>query len=463
MDHQRATVATRGRSVLITGLVAAAACGGDAGEIQVDAATARGEEWDDVSHGDGTPDPSAAFPTATRDLRIEITAADWQTLDAQMAMYCGAFGGGQAQCSGSSGVLDMVPSAAQAWIPVTLIADGHEWKHVGARLKGNSSLTRTWASGSYALPLRLTMDKFEDSEPSISDQRFYGFQKLSLSNNSGDTSGVRELVAGAVFADAGVPVSRSSPTYVTLVIDGAEVSSALYTLVEVPDDPLLNRSFEGDDDGALYKPESTLASFVESEFADDDLSDYAPVQELIAALTATTRTSDPAAWRSALEAEFDVDGFLTYLAVNTALLNWDAYGQLAHNYYLYDHDGVVRWIAWDLGLAMSSGGGAGGGGGPGGGPGGSSGLSSTSIWYEDTGADWPLIRYLLDDPVYCAAYADATTTLLLGPLDATVLADHVATFGDAVAAYGATALEFDLEARMATVTASLAERATRCP
>jgi spore coat protein H len=431
-------------------------CGGPGDDVPpVDASAARGPEWDEPSHGNVAPDADAAFPAQARTVRVTMTEEAWTTVRAQMEEYCNAFGSGMGRCTGGDGPLDMVPDEAQAWVPVTLEADGHTWRHVGLRLKGNSSLTSAWGSGSYALPFRLTMDKFEADEPSIDDQRFYGFQKLALSNNSRDASGVRELLAGAVFEDAGVPVSRSSPAQVTLVIGDQVVSEALYTLVEIPDEPLLTRVF-GDDDGALYKPESTLASYVADEFADDDVDDYGPAEGFIAALTDELRTSDPGAWRLELETRFDVDGFLRYLAVNTALLNWDAYGQMAHNYYLYDFDGQLQWIAWDLGLSFSAAGG-----GPGGGPGG--GLSTTSIWYESTDATWPLIRYLLDDPIYCQAYADTTAELLDGALSATVLEGHLASAEAAVTGYATGELGVDLAARVDVLAASLGERDARCP
>ena len=50
-----------------------------------------------------------------------------------------------------------------------------------------------------------------------------------------------------------------------------------------------------------------------------------------------------------LEEVFDVSGFLNYLAVNSVIQNWDTYGIMSHNYYLY-HDpttDLLTWIPWD--------------------------------------------------------------------------------------------------------------------
>jgi len=52
---------------------------------------------------------------------------------------------------------------------------------------------------------------------------------------------------------------------------------------------------------------------------------------------------------SDLESVIDVDEVLRYLAVSTAMSNLDSYqGTLAHNYYIYEQDGVFSIIPWDF-------------------------------------------------------------------------------------------------------------------
>ena len=71
-----------------------------------------------------------------------------------------------------------------------------------------------------------------------------------------------------------------------------------------------------------------------------------------------------------LEAIFDVNGFLEWLAISAIIEHWDSYGSMSHNFYLY-HDpetGQLTWISWDHNMAMASemgGGGSAGGRGPG--------------------------------------------------------------------------------------------------
>ena len=88
--------------------------------------------------------------------------------------------------------------------------------------------------------------------------------------------------------------------------------------------------------------------------------------------------------------------------------NWDTYGAMTHNYYLYgdpDDNGRLLWIPWDLNECLLS---------VRGGPAGSGGFPGGSIHLDEVGNDWPVIRYLLDDPVYRALYYQELEALLDG-------------------------------------------------
>ncbi len=110
----------------------------------------------------------------------------------------------------------------------------------------------------------------------------------------------------------------------------------------------------------------------------------------IIVLHSSERTIDPESWRNSLEQVFNSDQFLKWLAVNTTIQNWDTYGKMTHNYYLYNDpsDNKFCWIPWDNNEALQSGkqGGA------------------LSISCSEVNSSWPLIRYLLDDEVYADKY-----------------------------------------------------------
>ncbi len=55
-----------------------------------------------------------------------------------------------------------------------------------------------------------------------------------------------------------------------------------------------------------------------------------------------------------LEKYIDVDEVLRYFAVNTFLVNLDSYaGSLKHNYYLYERDGRLQILPWDLNMSFA--------------------------------------------------------------------------------------------------------------
>ena len=215
----------------------------------------------------------------------------------------------------------------------------------------------------------------------------------------------------------------------------------LYTMIEDPSNKMLDTQF-GDDSGNLYKPDgpgATLATFVEASMekkTNEEEADFSDVQQLITVLNSDR--SDAAAWRAELESVIDVQGFLTLLAVNQAIVNWDSYGWMTHNYYMYadpSDGGRLMWFPWDLNESLLVRGGGGGPGGPGGGgPGG----NSDSVLLEETTDDWPMIAYLLDDATYVQTYRAELESVLLGAFEATALEEKVlgyhALIADSVAA-----------------------------
>jgi hypothetical protein len=305
------------------------------------------------------------------------------------------------------------------YVPAEVAFEGQVFTKVGFRFKGNSSLSNAWRAGVEKLPLRLNFDELEDTFPEIRDQTFFGFPNLSLTNNGTDASFLRQRVVTDLFLEAGVPAAKTAFVRVFLNRGDGPFYLGLYTMTEVPDSPMLSTLF-GSDDGNLYKPVGTggrwtqffQLSFPKQTNAEDE--DWTDIQEAIAVVNESRGSA--AVWRARLEARFAVNGFLRWLALNTMVGNFDAYGGLsAHNYYLYGsprHRDRLYWIPWDHDLAMSSGG-VGGGGNPGGGGGGvppggggapGGGNTGLDLFLNSTGANWPLIRFLLDDPVYRAAY-----------------------------------------------------------
>jgi spore coat protein H len=337
------------------------------------------------------------------------------------------------------------------YIPATIVFDDIAFRNVGLRLKGNSSLSNSWSSGIEKLPFRLNFDALEDQHPEIRDQTFFGFPNLNLTNNSQDQSFLRAKVVGDLFRDAGMPSARTA--FVRVFLDRGEGSKylGLYTLVEIPDRPMLDTQF-GSASGNLYKPNGTGARwtvFLKESFpkkTNERDEDWTDVEDAIAVLNESR--SNAAVWRQRLEARFSVSTFLRWLALNTIVANTDAYGTFSpHNYWVYGsprHRDRLFWIPWDHDLSMNAagpgggnfgGGGPGGGGpmGPGGGP--SPADGGLDLFQNNVNASWPLIRYVLDDPVYRAAYRKDIEDLLNTVFESSTLAARLQTEYARIAPY----------------------------
>jgi spore coat protein H len=306
------------------------------------------------------------------------------------------------------------------YVPVDLTYDGETFRRVGFRLKGNSSLVSTWQRGAEKVPFRLNTDALEARYPEIANQTFFGFPNLGFSNNILDSSYLRAKVVTDMMREAGLPAPTTA--FMRVYFDrGAGLSYlGLYTMIEIPDDPMLDTLFASSA-GNLYKPHGTGGRW--TVFRADDFAkrtneadeDWTDVEDAIAALNDST--SDRDVWRRRLEARVDVGVFLRWLALNTLVGNNDAYGGLsAHNYYLYGsprHRDRLLWIPWDHDLAIPSATG-GIGGAAGGGP-----TAALDLFHTRIGAEWPLIRRLLDDPVYRATYRGYLEELLNSVLEPT--------------------------------------------
>jgi spore coat protein H len=308
---------------------------------------------------------------------------------------------------GGGAAVDLL-SRDPMYVPVEVRHDGHRWLHVGMRYKGNSSLASSHTSGIGKLPFRLDFDQFEAEFPEIDDQRFYGFKKLTFSSNWSDDSQIKEAYVSELLQDRGIPAARCAFYRVMVDVGNGAEYWGLYTAVEDPADGALLDAQLGGRGGNLYKPEGEGADWTEfnpegfEKKTNEDDADWSDIEAAITALHGDT--TDPAAWRERFEATFDVELFLTWLAVNTTIVNWDSYGGMAHNYYLYgsESDPRLRWIPWDHNLSMTAGG-------IGGGPpsaGAESQDAAVEVFHENVGSEWPLIQRLLADPVYFERYRD---------------------------------------------------------
>ena len=365
-------------------------------------------DWTYVTHGNSVPDYTTVFPqNAVNTLEITMTAAQWTSIRNNMKTLYGADFGSNINLPPAGTTSTTEPD----YVDVTLKFNGKTWKNVGYRLKGNSTLRTAWTQGNYKLPFRLNFDKFEEKYAGITNQHFFGFEELSFSPGAKDQSLIHEKMASDVFRQAGIPAAVTAFYKVYVDIGSGLKYCGVYTAVEVPDDNMIKAQF-GEESGNMYKPESNFLNFNQAVFEkknNETAADYTDVKTFITALNSATRTSDPAKWRTDLEAIFNMEHFLKYLAINNTIVNWDSYGVMAHNYYLYNHTTKkLTWIPWDHNEAFAGSPGITGStvvtppGPPG--PGGGGGMTGLSLTMNEVSSSWPLLRYVANDPVYCAKY-----------------------------------------------------------
>ena len=313
---------------------------------------------------------------------ITIDSANWDVMQTNLA--------GLKEKLGESNDFSLMDDPID--VPCDIKYNGKQWYRVGIRFKGNSSL---YHANSNKLPFKLNFDQFEDIYPAINNQRFYGFKKFSLKNNYMDDSAIHELTASELFRDFGLKSSHTA--FYKLYVDtgGGPVYFGLYTLVEEVDDTVLKTQYS-DNDGNLYKPEEGAATFATGsfntyEFAkktnESDL-DYSDVQALYDVLNSDLRVTDPSTWKTNLEMILDVPVFLKWFAANNVLQNWDTYGVMPHNYYLYRNPDtqLFEWIPWDNNEALVSN------------------PRCLSLSASEVTSQWPILRYLLDDSNYAEQY-----------------------------------------------------------
>ncbi len=388
-------------------------------------------DWTEQTHSnDADPNIAEVFDdTMVKRFDFVVTPDRWQSMLDDMTATYGEFGQRTVQ---GGGLLEVEEDPV--FVPADVFYNGTQWYQVGIRFKGNSSLQSSWQTGILKLSFKMDFDEFEDDYPQIDNQRFYGFKKFSLKNNFDDNSHLREKVAADVFAKAGLAVSHTA--FYTLYIDhgnGPEYFG-LYTLVEEVDGEVLDTQFSSDD-GNLYKPEDSGSTFVEGMFSEEDFekktneddADWTDVQALFAALHDETANTDPAAWRAKLEVLFDVDGFLKYLAVNGIIQNWDTYGRMTHNYYLYNdpETGKLTWIPWDNNEALQTGK-----------QGGALDLNFANI----QAGGWPLIEKLYADSIYKARYDEYLVEVMADAFQSTTTQALYDTYSTLVEPYATTEL-----------------------
>lgn len=360
--------------------------------------SAKSSSWSKKTHSNSVDPNYHEVFTDGEVKRIELTisssdwAAMWDDISNNLGFNNHQMNGGGGGAHPTNSTTDFTP----IHVPCSVTYNGREWNKVGVRFKGNSSLMRANMEGSKKVSLKLDFDEYEDQYPELKNQRFYGFKQLNLNSNFNDTSFIRELVASKIYQSFGLVAARAVPCEVYIDFGEGSQYYGLYTIVEEVDDSVIKTQFK-DGSGNLYKPEERAGSFAEGTFEQSEFyikngkkgADYSDVEALYTILNSTERISNEESWKNKLEAAFDVDVFLKWLAVNSTIQNWDTYGNMAHNYYLYNNPQTnkLTWIPWDHNEAFQDG------------------MNSYNPGQlGSVGAEWPLISYIISIDEYREKY-----------------------------------------------------------
>jgi len=273
------------------------------------------------------------------------------------------------------------------------------------------------------LPFRLDFDEFEDDYPETKNQRFWGLKWMVFNNNFKDPSMLREIITYDLFREFGAIASHAA--HYRLFIDFGEGSTyfGLYTSVEVVDDRFLDDRF-GTDNGNLYKPQGdgeNLTYFVEDTFekkTNEDEADWSDVINLIDVLN--DNYSSPDDFKAVIDQIFDVNSFLSWLAVNSVMCNLDSHAGTGYNYYIYNNptDAKFYLIPWDCNESFGS-------------FWGTMNADNMHTWDILDPTDQtpkPLIENILDVPEYMNDYRFRVRSLLDGLLEESAIHNRIDTY-----------------------------------
>jgi spore coat protein CotH len=304
-------------------------------------------------------------PTMVHEINISLATVDWKaTLDN--------------------------PTAEEYYV-ATINYDGIVADNVGFRTKGNSSLRSVAQSDSERYSYRIKLDKYDKS------QTLEGVNEFVINNMYSDASYMREFLSYQIMGEFGLDV----PEFAYVKVSINDEYQGLYLAVEAIDDSYIERQF-GNNDGNLYKAEenATLSPGSESKFDQKNGTDKSKsdLTALIAALDSLTSENT-----EQIEQVLNIESALKMIAANAVLANFDSYnGNFSHNYYLYNDNGELVCLPWDLNMSI-------------GGFGGSSpeGFDLYNPISGNGGSQLPLITKLLSAPEFKDQYKSYVSELIM--------------------------------------------------
>jgi hypothetical protein len=228
----------------------------------------------------------------------------------------------------ASNDLRLLRRGSTSYVPAEVTVNGRAFRQVGVRLKGHGSFQPLERKPSLAL-------KFDAHVPG---QRVHGLNKLLLNNASQDSTLMSEFVASALFNAARIPAARVGHARVEL--NGRDLG--FYVLAEAMNKTFLRQHFRNPD-GNLYEG---YARDITGPLEQD--SGESSAQEDVRRLL--TIATLPQSERAGLPEIFDVDRFLSFLAISMLGSHHDSYPLNRNNYRLYADPDTGRFVMMPHGI-----------------------------------------------------------------------------------------------------------------
>lgn len=229
------------------------------------------------------------------------------------------------------------------------------------RLKNNDgSLTESNYKVFFDKPLYMAENSLLYKD--ISKREVFGVTELNFKyNRNNDTSYVSERYSYELFESFGVMAPKATTAEVYLKIGSKKTFMGIYNVSESIDKAFLDKRIK-DKDGDLYKVlyQQFGPATLESPYPNQSIGlkneadNYFPSFDL----KSNKKTSDHQALKTFIDminaldgqyfeayinANFEVDAFLKYLAINVLLGNPDDYRAMGNNYYLYQNSQTLKW------------------------------------------------------------------------------------------------------------------------
>ena len=263
--------------------------------------------------------------TKLHEVRIEMDPADWASLQADYL--------------------------SNQFYAANISLDNTVVQQVGIRSRGAGSRNASKPG------LKVDFNKY------VSGQEFHGYKSLVVDNQIQDASFLRERLAFKVFEAMGIPAPQNA--FARLTVNGAY--AGVYDLVEPVSKPFLKARL-GDDSGNLFDYNYVSpyyfaylghdsSAYIPSPFQPQTHEDDLDPSGFIEFVRMINEAPD-ATFVQDIGRFLDLEKFLTYLAVENALAEYDGLvGEFGmNNFYLYQYGGQTKFvfIPWDKDTSLSA-------------------------------------------------------------------------------------------------------------